>query len=87
MVASTLFTAPANVGVASGTAFPDALSGGAFQAHFGGPIVLTDPRVLPTSTSTYLTAAKTTLVTTNIFGGTTALSVTVQTAIGTALGL
>ena len=86
-VASTLFTAPANVGVASGTAFPDALSGGAFQAHFGGPIVLTDPGALPASTSTYLTGAKTTVVTTNIFGGTTALSVAVQTAIGTALGL
>jgi putative cell wall-binding protein len=86
-VASTLFTAPANVGLASGTAFPDALSGGAFQAHFGGPIVLTDPHALPTSTSAYLTAAKTTIVTTNIFGGAVAVSVTVQTAIGTALGL
>ena len=86
-VASTLFTAPAHVGVASGTAFPDALSGGAFQAHFGGPIVLTDPHILPTSTSSYLTGAKTTLVTTNIFGGTAALSTTVQTAISTALGL
>jgi len=86
-VASTLFTAPANVGVASGTAFPDALSGGAFQAHFGGPIVLTDPHSLPMSTSTYLTGAKTTVVTTNIFGGGSALSATVQTEVGTALGL
>jgi putative cell wall-binding protein len=87
VVASSLFTAPANVGLASGTAFPDALSGGAFQAHFGGPIVLSDPHVLPTSTSAYLTGAKTTLVTTSIFGGTAALSVTVQTAVATALGL
>ena len=87
MVASTLFTSTANVGVASGTAFPDALSGGAFQAHFGGPIVLTDPHILPTSTSAYLTATKGTIVTTNIFGGDTALSVTVQTAVGTALGM
>jgi putative cell wall-binding protein len=86
-VASTLFTATTNVGLASGTAFPDALSGGAFQAHFGGPIVLTDPHVLPASTSAYLTGAKTTVVTTNIFGGAAAVSVTVQTAIGTALGL
>ncbi|HEY5199352.1 MAG TPA: cell wall-binding repeat-containing protein, partial [Acidothermaceae bacterium] len=59
----------------------------AFQAHFGGPIVLTDPHILPTSTSSYLTGAKTTLVTTNIFGGTAAVSATVQTAVGTALGL
>ena len=87
MVAGSLFTAPVNVGLASGTAFPDALSGGAFQAHFGGPIVLSDPHVLPTSTSAYLTATESTIVTTNIFGGTVALSAIVQAAIGTALGL
>ncbi len=87
MVASALFATPSNVGLASGTAFPDALSGGAFQAHFNGPIVLSDPRALPTSTSAYLTAANSTIVTTNIFGGTTALSASVQAAIGTALGL
>jgi putative cell wall-binding protein len=87
MVASSLFTAPNNIGLASGTAFPDALSGGAFQAHFGGPIVLSDPNTLPTSTSAYLTAADKTIVTTNVFGGTAALSTTVQTAISTALGL
>ena len=87
LVASSLFASPVNVGLASGTAFPDALSGGAFQAHFGGPIVLSDPRVLPASTSAYLTATDGTIATTNIFGGTNALSTTVQTAIGTALGL
>jgi putative cell wall-binding protein len=87
MVASSLFTAPSNVGVASGAAFPDALSGGAFQAHFGGPIVLTDPHTLPTSTSGYLTTADTTIITTSIFGGAAALSAAVETAISTALGL
>jgi hypothetical protein len=65
----------------------DALSGGAFQAHFGGPIVLSDPHALPASTSTYLTGADTTIVTTHIFGGSAALSDAVQTAIGAALGL
>jgi putative cell wall-binding protein len=86
-VAAALFTAPNNVGVASGTQFPDALSGGAFQGHFGGPIVLTDPGVLPAPTSAYLTSADTTIVTTSIFGGTAALSTAVQTSISTALGL
>jgi putative cell wall-binding protein len=86
-VATALFTGPNNVGVASGTQFPDALSGGAFQAHFGGPIVLTDPGVLPVPTSTYLTGVETTDVTTSIFGGTAALSATVQASISTALGL
>jgi putative cell wall-binding protein len=86
-VAAALFTAPNNVGVASGTQFPDALSGGAFQGHFGGPIVLTDPGVLPAPTSAYLTSADTTIVTTSIFGGTAALSTAVQASISTALGL
>jgi len=63
------------------------LSGGAFQAHFAGPIVLTDPHTLPTSTSAYVTGAKTTIITTSIFGGIAAVSATVQTAIGTALGI
>ena len=75
------------MGVASGTTFADALSGGAFQAHFLGPIVLSDPHVLPASTRTSLTGADTTIVTTNIFGGSAALSDAVQTAIGAALGL
>ncbi|HEY0868837.1 MAG TPA: cell wall-binding repeat-containing protein, partial [Acidothermaceae bacterium] len=86
-VAAALFTGPNNVGVASGTQFPDALTGGAFQAHFGGPIVLTDPGTLPVPTSTYLTGAEATIVTTSIFGGTAALSTAVQASISTALGL
>jgi len=73
--------------VASGLQFPDALSGGVYQAHFGGAMVLSDPAVLPTSTSTYLTSVKTTVASTAIFGGTAALSASVQTAIKTALGL
>jgi putative cell wall-binding protein len=86
-VAATLFASPTAIGVASGVAFPDALSGGAFQAHTNGPLVLTDPASLPASTSTYLTSHDTTIVTTNTFGGTTAVSAAVQAAIGTALGL
>jgi putative cell wall-binding protein len=86
-VAAALFTGPTSVGIASGTTFPDALSGGAFQAHFGGPILLSDPSVLPSPTKTYLTGATATLVTTTIFGGTAAISTAVQTQVGTALGL
>ena len=73
--------------VASGLQFPDALSGGVYQAHFGGAMVLSDPAVLPTSTSTYLTSVKTTVSSTAIFGGTAALSASVQTAIAAALGV
>jgi adhesin/invasin len=86
-LASALFTGPVNVGVASGTVFPDALTGGSFQAHAGGPIVLSDPAALPASTDSYLTTSDKTIVTTNLFGGTTALSAAVATAISTALGL
>ncbi|WP_344655167.1 cell wall-binding repeat-containing protein [Catenulispora subtropica] len=32
------------VGVATGTAYPDALTGGAFMASIGGPLLLTDPK-------------------------------------------
>jgi putative cell wall-binding protein len=87
VVASTLFAAPTDVGVASGTAFPDALSGGAFQARNGGPILLSYPYSLSTATSTYLTGAKASITHTTTFGGTAALSATVQASIATALGL
>jgi len=86
-LASALFTEPANVGVASGTGYPDALTGGAFQGHAKGPILLSDPAALPASTSTYLKSSNATIVTTTLFGGTAALSTDVATAIGTALGL
>ena len=77
---------PTTLGVASGVQFPDALSGGVYQAHFGGAMVLSDPAVLPTSTSAYLTSVKGTVTNTAIFGGTTALSASVATAIDAALG-
>ena len=77
---------PTTIGVASGLQFPDALSGGVYQAHFGGAMVLSDPAVLPTSTSTYLTNVKGTVGSTAIFGGTAAISTTVQNAIKAALG-
>ncbi len=85
-LATAIFTAPTNVGVASGVAFTDALSGGSFEAYVGGPLLLSEPATLPASTTTYLTDAKSTVVTSDIFGGTDALSGTVQTAVGTALG-
>ena len=84
-VATAIFTAPTSVGLASGVTFPDALSGGAYQAHVGGPILLTAPTTLPAATSTYLTGAKATIAAVEIFGGDAALSTSVQTAITAAL--
>jgi putative cell wall-binding protein len=85
-VASSIFSAPVSFGVASGTAFPDALSGGAFEARNGGPILLSDPGLLPSETSSYLTDEEGRIVTTTTFGGSSALSSTVQSQIATAVG-
>jgi putative cell wall-binding protein len=86
-VAIALFSGPTSVGVASGETFADALSGGAFEAHHGGPLLLTTATALPTPTSGYLSVGKSTIVNVTIFGGTSAVSTGVQTAVGTALGL
>jgi len=81
-VAATVFAGgPANIGIASGVQFPDALSGGVYEAHFGGALVLSDPAAVPAATNTYLSSVKTTLSSTTIFGGPAALSMSVQSAI------
>jgi putative cell wall-binding protein len=85
-VAAQFFTAPTTVGIASGATFADALSGGAYLAHLGGPLVLSDPITVPASTATYLTTNAATLQTASLFGGTSALSADVQTALGVDLG-
>jgi hypothetical protein len=85
-VATAIFTAPTTVGVASGVTFPDALSGGAFEAHFDGPLLLTAPAELSTPASAFLTDQASTLVTSNIFGGADALSTSTADAVTTALG-
>ena len=85
VVATAIFTAPTNVGLASGVTFPDALSGGAYQAHAGGPILLAAPTTLPGGTVTYLTGAKAAITNAEIFGGDAALSASVQSAITAAL--
>jgi putative cell wall-binding protein len=86
-VAMAVFSGPTSVGVASGEAFADALSGGAFEAHHGGPILLTTAIALPAPTIGYLNDGRSTIVNVTIFGGTSAVSTGVQTAVGTALGL
>ena len=85
-VASSLFSAPTHAGVASGVTFPDALTGGAFEAHAGGPLLLTDPNALPPQTSSYLASVKATVDAENTFGGTAAVSVAVQNQVSSALG-
>jgi len=85
-VASTFFTSPVSVGVASGATFADAMSGGAYLARLGGPILLTYPTSVPASTSNYLTAVRSSLASSSLFGGTAAISTGVQTTIDQLLG-
>ena len=57
LVAQTFFPAPKAIGLASGIAFPDALSGGAVAGAAHGPIVLVPATgLLPDSVVGYLTS-------------------------------
>ena len=86
-LAAKFFSSPSSVGVASGTAFPDALSGGALLAHAGIPLVLAAPGGLPPAVGAYLSSVKSSVVSAHLFGGSAALGVAVQTAVASTLGL
>ncbi len=73
-VASTFFPTPLTLGIASGATFADAMSGGAYLARLGGPILLTYPTSVPASTSNYLSAVRTNLASSSLFGGSAAIS-------------
>ena len=74
LVAQAFFAAPKAIGLASGIAFPDALSGGAVAGAAHGPIVLVPATgLLPTSVVGYLTTAATSATAAWLFGGTTAI--------------
>ncbi|NUR62706.1 MAG: hypothetical protein HOV87_29235 [Catenulispora sp.] len=73
MVASR-FTKPGTVGVATGLKFADALTGGAYMASVGGPLLLTDPSALSDFTSAELSMLKANVQEADIFGGTAAVS-------------
>ena len=84
-VATTFFTAPTTLGISTGTNFPDALAAGALLAHAGAPLLLTDSGSLPTPTLQYLTSVASSATSAHIFGGISAVSDSVRTAVGTAL--
>ena len=84
-LAARLFAGPTLVGLATGTSFPDALSGGAQLARAGGPLLLATPTGLPAATSGYLAAVKTGLTAVHLFGGTNALTDNVTTQLKNAL--
>jgi putative cell wall-binding protein len=84
-VASRFFSSPTNVGVASGTTFADALSGGAYLAHVGGPLLLTPPTSLSAAADAYLSTNVASTKAAFTFGGTAAISSSAQTQIDASL--
>ena len=84
-VATTFFSSPTTVGVAIGENFPDALSGGAFLAHLGAPLILADFDSIPTATTNYLSSVNASVTAADLFGGSAVLSAGVQTAVGAAI--
>ncbi|MEY9927421.1 putative cell wall-binding protein [Catenulispora sp. GP43] len=60
------------IGVATGLVYPDALTGGAYMATVDGPLLLTDPHVLPAYTADAIAGFNTQEI--NIFGGDAAIS-------------
>ena len=85
-VAERFFAAPASVGIATGTDFPDALAGGAHIANAGGPMLLSAGSELPAAVETYLTSHSDTIAAAYLFGGPAALSDGVRTAVEAAIG-
>jgi hypothetical protein len=74
LVAQKFFTSPTVVGVATGYDFPDALAGGAAMGIKGGPVLLSDPNMLPSADALYLTDSQSTIGQAFLFGGQGALS-------------
>ncbi|MFL6117889.1 MAG: cell wall-binding repeat-containing protein [Catenulispora sp.] len=77
---------PAGVAIAGGTAFPDALTGGAFAANAGLPLLLTDPQRLDSATADQLHVWANTLASVTIFGGRSAVTRPVADAITRTVG-
>jgi hypothetical protein len=71
---ATLFwpTPSTAVGIASGEAFPDGLSGGAHIAHSGAPLLLVTSTTVPPSVSAYLTSIHANVIW--VYGGTSRIS-------------
>jgi putative cell wall-binding protein len=68
--------APTSVGIASGADnnYPDALSGGAAEAHAGGILLLTNGTTLSPQTQTLLSTLKGGIKTCDIYGGAASIS-------------
>ena len=85
-VATAFFPAPTVVGAALGTAFPDALPGGAHIGALRGPLLLVEPDApLPPSVQTYLAGAHAAISAGYLYGGLSAVGDDVRTALAEAI--
>lgn len=80
-IASVTGKIPPSVGVASGTAFPDALTGGAYAANAAEPLLLTAPGALSAPTASLLSGWASQFTAVTVFGGESAISGPTFTAI------
>jgi hypothetical protein len=85
VVATTGHT-PAGVGVAYAFNFPDALTGGAYAANAGQPLLLTDATTVAPSALSSLQSWRATLTAVEIFGGTKVVSQGAEDTIAKAVG-
>lgn len=69
-------------GLASGTSFADALTGGAFMAMKNGPLLLTDPTTTISNFTASVLSNRPLLANVAIFGGTAVLHDSLVTAVG-----
>jgi len=74
LVANKFFPGATVVGIATGADYPDAIAGGAFMGVEGGPILMSDPFVLPSAVGLYLSENQGSIAQAFLFGGTHALS-------------
>jgi len=81
LVAEKFFASPTEVGVATGWNYPDALAGAGAMAIAGGPVLLSDPIILPSADALYLTNQASTITQAFLFGGTASLSNGIATTV------
>jgi hypothetical protein len=74
------------VGFASGTTYPDALSGGVHIALRGGPLLLVDPTTIDPELRAYLNTIGGGVMSAYAYGGPSALPAAQITALSAALG-
>jgi beta propeller repeat protein len=73
------------LGVATGSTFPDALSGGAALGYYGSPVILTSGTSLSGAASTFLTAHEYEIGRVDVFGGPSVVSAAVYDAVASKI--